>query len=273
MKVLVLGSQGMAGHVVAKYLSRQGFDVRTMARQGADYNIDIEDQKQTSIFFSELSTSFDYVVNCIGLLVKNSIERPDRAAIINSWFPHMVEHHLTNSKTRLIHLSTDCVYDGNAGPYNEKYPHTELNAYGRSKSLGEVNNDKDITFRMSIIGPELKKNGTGLLHWVTNSTDTELVGWCDHYWNGITTLQLAKCIEKYMLDPKIIGIYNVVNNDVSINKYELVRKIVEHYNLPKTVRKSTGPKPANKVLVDTRKTFDFDIPNYDIQLSEMRAFV
>jgi dTDP-4-dehydrorhamnose reductase len=216
---------------------------------------------------------YDFVINCIGLLVKDSIDRPDRAAIINSWFPHYLEYNLKDSSTRLIHLSTDCVFDGKKGEYVENDIHTEMNAYGSSKSNGEVNNSKDITFRMSIIGPEIKTNGTGLFNWISTNPQQELQGWDNAWWNGITTLELAKCINTFILDPKISGIYHLVNNDNKINKYDLLCKINSVYNLNKKIIKTTAPKPVNKILIDTRKEIDFSISNYDIQLTELKNFI
>ena len=163
------------------------------------------------------------------------------------------------------------MFDGKDGHYAETDAHTEMNAYGRSKSLGEVNNSKDITFRMSIIGPELK-NGTGLLDWVRTNPANELPGWDNAWWNGITTLQLAKCIDRYIRNPTITGIYHVVSNSVNINKYELLCLINNVYNLDKTVVRTSGPKDINKILVDTRHEFDFGIPDYRTQLAELRDF-
>jgi dTDP-4-dehydrorhamnose reductase len=265
MKITVLGANGMAGHVVASYLAQQGHEVDAVTRD----QLDIENPISVMAFFDQLNTNF--VVNCIGLLVQPCLQRPDRASVINSWFPHYVEYQLKDSRTRLIHLSTDCVFDGSTGNYVETDAHTEMNAYGRSKSLGEINNNKDITFRMSIIGPELK-NGTGLLDWIRKNPNNELPGWDNAWWNGITTLQLAKCIDRYVQNPCISGIYHVVNNAVNINKYELLCLINEVYNLDKTVIRTSGPKNVNKILVDTRKEFDFAIPNYRTQLTELRSF-
>ena len=271
MKVLVVGSNGMAGHVISKYLTEMGHAVSTTSRSyDSNYFLDVENTQVTSKFFNEISTSFDFIVNCVGLLVKDSIDRPDRAAIINGWLPHAIEQSVKNSKTRLIHLSTDCVFDGNRGLYNEKDIHTETNAYGKSKSYGEVNNDKDVTFRMSIIGPELKASGTGLMHWAINGPEKEINGWTNAKWNGITTLELAKCIEKYIQDPKITGVYHLVNNDNEISKYDLLVKILKIFNVDKIVKISEGPKNINKVLIDTRKLVNFDIPDYDQMLSELR---
>lgn len=272
MRVLVLGSNGMAGHVIVRYLKNCGHTVSTFARNNADYCVDIEDRNSLTRFF-ENADRFDFVINCIGLLIKDSINRPDRAVLINSWFPHYLENVYSNSDTKIVHLSTDCVFDGEKGNYIESDVHSETNYYGKSKSLGELNNSKDVTFRMSIIGPEIKSSGTGLLHWVLNNIDTEINGWENAWWNGITTLQLSKCIEKYIQNPTITGIYHLVNNDIKINKYELLFKINEIFNLKKTINKSKGPKDINKVLIDTRKIIDFNIPNYDTQLLELKKFM
>ncbi len=273
MKILVVGSNGMAGHVVTKYLKNLGYNVSTVARENANYSLNIENVNLTKSFFEDAKNDFDFIINCIGLLVKDSIDRPDRAIIINSWFPHFLEEVTKETKTKIIHLSTDCVFDGVKGSYIESDIHTETNHYGRSKSLGEINNNKDITFRMSIIGPELKSNGTGLLNWVLSNPDSELNGWENALWNGMTTLQLAKCIDKYIKNPSVSGIYNLVNNEVQINKYELLCKINKIYNLGKTINKSNGPKTVNKILVDTRKLIDFEIPDYDTQLQELKDFI
>lgn len=264
MRVTVVGSRGMAGHVIVKYLEQQGHAVTAVDRT----HLDIE-KANVDQFFDSLDA--DFVVNAIGLLVKDSIDRPDRAIIINSWWPQYCAHRLKNTNTRLIHLSTDCVFDGQRGNYVESDRHTETNSYGRSKSFGEINNVKDITFRMSIIGPELK-NGTGLLNWVLINKEQELPGWDNAWWNGITTLQLAKCVDQYINNPATTGVYHLVNNDVQINKYDLLCKINEVYRLGKKIVRTQGPKPVNKILINTRNELDFAIPDYDTQLQQLRDF-
>jgi dTDP-4-dehydrorhamnose reductase len=273
MKILVIGSNGMAGHMISRYLFEKGYSIDTAARSNAKFLIDIENFSLTYNFLQDIKNDYDYIINCIGLLVKDSIDRSDRAAIINSWFPHAIEHAIRDSKTKLIHLSTDCVFDGKKGNYVELDTHTETNAYGRSKSLGEVINNKDITFRMSIIGTEIKKNGTGLLNWILTNSDSTISGWENALWNGITTLQLAKCIDSYINNPNISGVYHVVNNDININKYDLLCLINDTFNLNKTIVRTLGPKDINKILVDTTKTFNFQIPNYQTQLEELKNYV
>ena len=271
MKVLVIGSNGMAGHVITKYLRQQGHTVSTVAKTDASYSVDIENNLEVQSL-TRILYNFDYVINCIGLLVKDSITRPDRAAYINGWFPHYLEYLLKNTRTKLIHLSTDCVFDGSKGNYKEDAIHTEMNVYGKSKSMGEVNNDKDVTFRMSIIGPEIKSNGTGLFNWILKNPNKEIDGWNNALWNGITTLELAKCIDKHMSNPIITGVYHLVNNDNKINKFKLLTKINKIFVLKKIVNETSGPKDVNKILIDTRRLIDFDIPDYDKMLRELKLW-
>jgi dTDP-4-dehydrorhamnose reductase len=273
MKVLILGSNGMAGHVVTRYLKEKKYQVSTLARDNADFCVDIENRDQLDKFFNSSDSTCDFLINCIGLLVGEANKDPAKAAYINSYFPHYLEQRYATTSTRVVHLSTDCVFDGAKGDYVETDIHTEMNYYGKSKSLGEINNSKDVTFRTSIIGPELKSTGTGLLKWIITNPDKELNGWENAWWNGVTTLQLAKCIEIYIQNPIASGIYNLVNNDVKINKYDLLCKVNEIYSLGKIVNKTKGPKTVNKVLIDTKKLIDFKIPNYDIQLKELKELV
>jgi len=270
MKVIVLGSNGMAGHIITQYLKQYGHEVITMAKTGADFAFDIENTLMVKAFLDNIP-SVDYIINCIGLLVKDSQQRPDRAALINSWFPHFLEHRYSGTHTRIIHLSTDCVFSGSKGNYIETDLHTEIGVYGKSKSLGELNNNKDVTFRMSIIGPELKQTGTGLMNWIMNNPSKEVFGWVNAQWNGITTLQLAKSINDYMLNPCYAGVYHLVS-PVSVNKFELLTLMNDIYNLDKTIIRTFGPKPVNKILVDTRKLVKSVIPAYNIQLVELKNF-
>jgi dTDP-4-dehydrorhamnose reductase len=114
--------------------------------------------------------------------------------------------------------------------------------------------------------------GTGLLNWVTTNPAQQLPGWDNAWWNGITTLQLAKCIDQWINNPSVTGIYHVVNNQVSINKYDLLCKINQVYQLNKTIVRTQGPKTLNKILKDTRQEVDWAIPDYTTQLTQLRTW-
>lgn len=266
MKITLFGARGMAGHMISRWLTAQGHDVLALGR--ADF--DIENTPLIDHKLAQLPDA-DFVINCIGLLVSDSAQCPDRAVLINSWWPRRLERWLRYSRTRLIHLSTDCVFDGTAGPYHETAVPSEINMYGRSKSLGEVDNSKDITMRTSIIGPELG-TARGLMEWLCQHPDREVPGWTNVLWNGVTTLQLAQCIERYLHDPCISGVYHVARSDVSITKHDLLCVMNRIFGLGKQIRPHSAPQASNKTLLDTRQQFDFGIADYQVQLEQLRDF-
>ena len=280
MKILIIGSTGMAGHMIERYLNSKGHDIKTAARANADYKLDINSTDNVIASVKNLGNDYDFIVNCIGLLVTPCIKSPTNAILINSWFPHFLENTFKDTRTKIIHLSTDCIFDGATGNYSETSTPTETNMYGRSKLLGELNNNKDITFRMSIIGPELKENGTGLFHWLCTNELEELSGWSNAWWNGLTTLQLAKCIDEYINNPVITGIVHLTrikSKDcfLKITKYDLLCKINTIFGLNKKINNTQGPKGVNKILINNRNDeFNFKIPaTYDDMLHELKNFM
>ena len=139
--------------------------------------------------------------------------------------------------------------------------------------MGELDNGKDITLRMSIVGTEIKKEGrSGLLNWVVNNPEDTLTGWETSIWNGITTLELAKQIDSYIKYPNISGIYHLVPEHI-ISKYHLVSYINDVFNCNKEIIPVPG-KTENKTLINTRndyKVFSL-IPDYRTQLLELKDF-
>ena len=167
-KVLIFGATGMAGHIVYYYLQNTGrYEVvnavyRTKLTDDSIV-VDVTDKDAVANLVRE--TRSDLIINCIGVLIKGSKDHPDNAIFINAYFPHLLKKLADEVGAKLIHVSTDCVFSGKKGNYNESDFRDADDIYGRSKALGEIINDKDLTIRTSIIGPELKLNGEGLFHW------------------------------------------------------------------------------------------------------------
>ncbi|MDC1069439.1 sugar nucleotide-binding protein, partial [Flavobacteriales bacterium] len=162
-KVLVLGNKGMLGHVLYKKIqennTNKNFDVI-----GINRSLDTTDRNSytlDALKFDELEQFIKnkhpkYIVNCIGSLVEASNSRPRLAIQTNSLLPHFLNEISEKYNFKLVHISTDCVFDGSKGLYKESDKKTETNYYGLTKNLGEINNDRNLTIRTSIIGPEIK---------------------------------------------------------------------------------------------------------------------
>ena len=214
MNILVLGGNGMAGWMIGSYLSKK-------------YSVSVTTRKELDIEKNlDLPEGFDYIINCIGLLLNDAKNNPAKTMYVNSYFPKYLEYYYKNTKTKIIHISTDCVFNGINGNYHESDSPDEIGVYGLSKTLGEINNNKDLTLRVSIIGPEIRESNkrSGLLNWLLTTKETEINGWVNAYWNGITTLELAKCIEQYIKNPIISGIYHPTNE--TITKYNLLKNLL-----------------------------------------------
>ena len=119
MKFLILGCNGMAGHMISLYLKEQGHDVLGFAFTKSTLVDSVTGDAQDAAFMKELIgvDKFDTVINCIGLLNKTCDEHQAMAVYLNSYFPHQLAQLTEGTHTQIIHMSTDCVFSGKRGQY------------------------------------------------------------------------------------------------------------------------------------------------------------
>ncbi len=257
----------MAGHVITRYLNNLNkYEIINASRSKLNNNtiiIDVMDRKLVKGLIN--GEKPEIVINCTGVLIKDSIMHYDRAIYINSYFPHYLEELGKQLNFKLIHLSTDCVFSGKKGSYSETDLQDGIDNYARSKILGEVKNDKDLTFRTSFIGPDLKENGAGLFNWLLTQTG-KVSGYAHVYWSGITTLELAKAIDS-AIDQDLNYLYHLVPKE-KISKHDLLCLIKEIWGRSITIIKEEK-HAGDKSLINTRKDFKHDVPDYQIMLREL----
>lgn len=271
MKILVIGSSGMAGHTIYHYLKQMGHDMYGLSRAKQDIkNNIICDVFDTTLLAKIIEEGkYDYLINCVGILTKEAEDNKNNAVFLNSYLPHFLCKKIQSTKTRLIHMSTDCVFSGAKGGYNEKsFPDGEA-FYDRAKALGEVIDNRNLTFRNSIIGPDINRNGIGLLNWFMQQTGT-ISGWTKSIWSGVTTITLAKAMHSAM-QQNLSGLYHLTNN-TSINKYELLGLFNKHFNKNLVINKTDGVC-HDKTLINTRTDFDFKVPSYNDMVAEMKNWI
>ena len=222
-RVVVLGSSGMAGHVVTDRLEGNPFlEVRNISRTRFNertLTLDVDDTESLEQSISDFTP--DIIINCVGMLIKESEKNKVEAVRINSLLPHVLASICDKHGGRLIHLSTDCVFSGKRGPYQIGDFRDGDSFYDRSKALGEVVNERDLTIRTSITGPELKENGTGLFHWFMKKEGIA-PGFTQVMWSGIMTTELAKYIEMLCTSdtPKGLVHFSVLGG---ISKFDLLK--------------------------------------------------
>ena len=221
MRFLVLGAAGMAGHLISLYMREQGHDVTGFARHDLPFlEFQVEgDVTDVTVLEPVVRDGYDVVVNCVGVLNKAAETNPN-AAWLNGELPHVLADMTADLSTRVFHMSTDCVFAGNTGPYTEASNPDGASAYDRTKAAGELNDGKNLTFRNSIVGPDMNPKGIGLLNWFM-AQPGPVKGFTGAIWTGLTTLELAHAME-YEAAEGAHGLVNMVPEG-SINKYELLQ--------------------------------------------------
>ena len=272
MKYLVLGATGMAGHTISIYLNGRGHDVTTVTRRPFKLckNIigDIYDLKWLEDTIGK--GEFDAIINCIGILNSDAETNKHKAVYLNSYLPYYLSDITKNLKTKIIHMSTDCVFSGKDGNYHENSFKDGETFYDRSKALGEIDNNKDLTFRNSIIGPDMNKDGIGLFNWFMKQSG-EISGYTKAIWTGVTTITLAKAMEKATTD-NLVGLYHLVNND-TINKYEMLKLFNKCFKNGQLSIKQSDNLILDKSLINNRTEFDFIVPSYEVMIEEMKEWI
>ena len=185
MRFLILGCNGMAGHMISLYLKERGHEVLGFdRRESVLVPCETGDAMDASFMRGLIGHNrFDSIINCIGLLNQFAENNKSGAAYLNGFFPHFLAEVTSGTDTQVIHMSTDCVFSGKRGQYTEEDLRDGETFYDRSKAIGELDDGKNITLRNSIVGPDINPNGIGLLNWFMQQQGT-VNGFTGAMWTG-----------------------------------------------------------------------------------------
>ena len=242
MKIYLFGSTGMIGRYVKMVLT---LHYKVICIDRNDYDVLIDNDFKLKDLFKNIKNN-DIIINCIGIIPQKYKLDNNRTFIkVNTLFPHKLQEISEKTNAKLIHITTDCVYNGYKGLYKEDDKHDEENIYGVSKSIGEPENSCII--RTSVIGEETK-NKKGLLEWIISNKNKEINGYSNHLWNGVTCLTLANIIQN-MIENDIFwkGVRHIYSPDI-VSKYDLCVLINNIYNLNIKINKVDDKVTINKSL-------------------------
>ena len=251
-RLLVLGGTGLLGSTVARFfLSNSDYSTVTTCR---DKTVSIDENallfNALGDSFDKLPTDFDYVINCIGIIKPFMIQDPIAAIKINSLLPWQAAAWCNENGMRFIHITTDCVYSGKKGKYIEDDAHDALDAYGKSKSLGECCNEA-MVMRTSIIGEEIHKKAS-LIEWAKSQKGKTVGGFTTHLWNGITTNEYAKVCEKIISNGWYErGLFHIHAPD-DVSKYQMLQYFDKRFELGLDIKKET-PERIDRTLRTEKK--------------------
>lgn len=259
----------MAGHIISLYLKKQGHDVTGFARSKSQFiPTIIGDAANTELLRGAIQAgNYDSVINAIGLLNQFAENNHSTAILLNSFLPHFLAEVTDGTQTQIIHMSTDCVFSGKTGHYTESSQPDGYTFYDRSKAMGELTDNKNLTLRNSIVGPDIKASGIGLLNWFMQQPGPSVNGFTRAIWTGQTTLQLAKAMEQ-AAKQRANGLINAVPAE-SITKYELLKLFNRHLRGNALEIIPVDGVTADKSLIRTNFEFDYQIPDYETMVSDL----
>ena len=212
----------------------------------------------------------DVIINCVGITIRRINEtNNNHLSFINSTLPKLINDWSIENSKKMIHMSTDCVFSGKNGYYLDDDKPDAADSYGSSKSRGEINNNKTLTLRSSMVGREIY-NHTELFEWLIKNKNGKIEGYDNVIYSGITTIRMAKIID-FILNKNLnlSGIYNI--GSIPISKYELLKMLNKAFNLEIDIRKITQIK-SNKVLISKKFTeiTGLKTPNWNDLISEFK---
>jgi len=240
LKLLVTGANGMLGHVLWEEAGNHGVDVTGTVRRIPEgherlfekgnilLGIDVEGEDAMAGVLDQVRP--DVVVNCIGIVKQSpAIQDSIKSIRVNSLFPHVLAMKCADVGSRLIHMSTDCVFSGSKGYYKESDKPDSADFYGLSKLMGEPKGRNVLVLRTSMIGPELGTS-QGLLEWFIAQRGKTVPGFVNAIFNGFYTRSLARLVLQMALNfTSISGVRHL--GAEAISKYELLRKIRDRCHL------------------------------------------
>ncbi|MDR6719664.1 SDR family oxidoreductase [Paenibacillus sp. 2003] len=272
MKLLILGGNGMAGHILVDYFRRQGaHSVFYTSRDVTDPNgllLDVNDSFMVDRLVEAVHP--DVIINAVGVLNNFADEDKITAYHINGFLPHRLRRVADTIGARLIHISTDCVFSGERGAYREDDVTDGTSAYAITKALGEVQDEGHLTIRTSIIGPEIRQGGIGLMQWFMSSTG-EVGGYTRVFWNGVTTLELAKWVDHYLASP-VSGLIHLAH-PVPVSKHDLLVLFKQTWDKQDVTIVRDDSVVQDRTLVSTREDVKTDLPEYSTMLKELALWM
>ena len=274
-KILLFGSNGMLGHKILQNLSLEYLTIGTIRKTNNKLdnynlikNINIKNLEKIEKLIKKINPT--YVINCSGV-IKQKLEKKKYLDLknINYFFPLFLDRLSKKYNFKHIHFSTDCVFDGKKGNYNEKSKSNAKDKYGMYKALAEKKiKNNTLIIRTSIIGHEIDGRKLSLLEWFL-STKKNVSGYNFAYFSGLTTLEISKILNKIIKSNKFCkGLYNISSSKIS--KYNLLQKINKIYSLKKTI--STNKKFKIDRSLNSKKfvkKFKIHVSSWDKQILEM----
>lgn len=282
-KVLVLGAQGMLGHMLVRVLSDRhevsgsltgryesvGRLQKVLSKRACVESVDVTDF--VAVTRAILDREPNVVVNCVGL-IKHKMDRQSalKAIMVNSVFPHQLAKFCSDQQIRLIHFSTDCVFRGRPGLKQPSDVPDATDVYGMTKRLGEIDYGSALTLRTSFVGRQLSGNEE-LFEWILSQRGNSIKGFRRAVYSGLTTQALSNVVQRVIEEQgHLSGLFQVASAPIS--KFDLIMKFNEVLELGLTVEPDTSYECDRSLDgSEFQKVTGIEVPSWDTMLNNFVA--
>ena len=257
MRILITGAFGQLGHALQSVLSRKSnYELICTGRKikKGQEGIPLDIRNQVALKEIINTTAPDILINLAAMTNVDACElNPKLAGEINV---AGLQHICDSFKGKIIHLSTDYVFDGTSGPYKEDDPLNPISIYGKTKLASEhilLEKDiKNLVIRGNVLYDYSPHTSASFLNWVVSSLkDNQEIKVVEDQFNNPTWTRSMSDIIELSIENDLEGIIHW-GDSVHISRYEFAKLIAKKFSLNdsliKPVLTSELNQPARRPL-------------------------
>jgi dTDP-4-dehydrorhamnose reductase len=244
MRILITGASGLLGLNLALEAARSGHEVYGVVHnhslRTAAFQTIVSDLLAPGALERILDQARpDWVIHCAALAVVDACEAdPGLAAKLNTDLPAQLARHVARGGARLVHLSTDAVFDGQRGDYTETDAPNPLSVYARTKLDGEravaEANPQAIIARVNLYGWSLSgKRSLAEFFFYNLQAEKPVQGFTDVYFCPLLANDLAHILIK-MCAAGLSGLYHAVCSQ-GLTKYDFGRALARRFGFAESL--------------------------------------
>ena len=251
MRILITGAFGQLGHALQSVLSKKSnYELICTGRKVKKGQEGIPLDIRNQVALKELinTTAPDILVNLAAMTNVDACElNPKLAGEINV---AGMEHICDSFKGKIIHLSTDYVFDGTSGPYKEDDPLNPISIYGKTKLASEhilLEKDiKNLVIRGNVLYDYSPHTSASFLNWVVSSLkgNQEIKVVEDQFNNPTWTRSMSDIIE-LSIENDLEGIIHW-GDSVHISRFEFAKLIAKKFSLNESLIKPVLTSELNQ---------------------------
>lgn len=269
-KILIIGCTGMLGSNLFVFLKKYYNFVYGTCRN--KYNVknkyiyNFEHTKDNlEKYINEINPSI--ILNCVAILSFNNDNEKVNMTYSNCILPIQLNNICNRKKFYLIHFSTDAVFESSDKYHNINSSYCPTSFYASTKILSESIQETALVLRICPIGFDYFKKKS-LFNFIYNSTEKEINGFENCFFNGLTTIEIGKQLLTILDKRDIKGIHHITGPKIS--KLQLLQHINDIFDLNVDINPKKEPYMSRLLKDDLNDSNEL---NWITMLSELKLFI